>query len=95
MSRLRSTTCVPTVQVHRQSIEILQERLPFKFKGASCQVVEIGISPERSRNVRTSQYYATSILANFERNTKLLQEVGSLVERAYLYVAGMKLGADK
>ncbi|TSA42748.1 hypothetical protein D4R54_02100 [archaeon] len=74
MSRLRSTTLVPTGQVHRQSIEILQERLPFKFKGASCQVVEIGINPERSRNVRTSQYHATSILANFEKNTKLLQE---------------------
>jgi hypothetical protein len=69
--------------------------LPFKFKGASFQVVEIGINPERSRKVRTSPYYATSILANFEKNTKLLQEARFLGGRAYPYVAGMKLGADK
>ncbi|MGA2239568.1 MAG: hypothetical protein ABSG74_10185 [Candidatus Bathyarchaeia archaeon] len=68
--------------------------MPFKFKGASCQVVEIGINPEISCNVCNSQYHATSILANFEKDTKLLQEGGSLVERAYLYVAGMNLGAD-
>jgi archaemetzincin len=89
-SRLRSIALVPIGQVERQSIEVLQERLPFKFKGASCRAVEIEIKAEKSRNPHTGQHHATSILADLEKQAKLLEEDKVLgVTDLDLYVPSM------
>lgn len=89
-SRLRSIALVPIGQVQRQSIAVLEERLPFKFKGASCRAVEIEINAEKSRNPHTGQHHATSILADLEKQAKLLQEDRVLgVTDLDLYVPSM------
>jgi archaemetzincin len=64
--------------------------LPFKFKGASCQAVEIEIDAEKSRNPHTGQHHATSILTDLEKHAKLLQEDRLLgVTGLDLYVPSM------
>jgi archaemetzincin len=64
--------------------------LPFKFKGASCRAVEIEINAEKSRNPHTGQHHATSILADLEKQAKLLQEDRVLgVTDLDLYVPSM------
>jgi archaemetzincin len=73
-SRLRSIALVPIGQVERQSIEVLEERLPFKFEGASCRAVEIEMNADESRNPHTGQHYATSILADLEKQASLLEQ---------------------
>ncbi|HXZ98382.1 MAG TPA: archaemetzincin family Zn-dependent metalloprotease [Candidatus Acidoferrum sp.] len=89
-SRLRSIALVPIGQVERRSIEVLQERLPFRFKGASCRAVEIEIKAEKSRNPHTGQHHATSILTDLEKQAKFLEEDRVLgVTDLDLYVPGM------
>jgi archaemetzincin len=64
--------------------------LPLKFKGASCQAVEIEIDTEKSRNPHTGQHHATGILTDLEKHAKLLQEDRLLgVTDLDLYVPGM------
>lgn len=76
--------------MQRQSIAVLRERLPVKFKGASCQVVEMEIDAEKSRNPRSGQYHATSILADLEKHAKSLRDGRLLgVTDVDLYVPSM------
>jgi len=71
--RLQSIALVPIGQVQSESIAVLQKRLPAKFKGASCQVLGVEIDAEKSRDARSSQYHATKILADLEKDAKRLQ----------------------
>jgi archaemetzincin len=81
---------VPIGQVQTRSIAVLQERLPLKFGGASCQAVEIDINTEKSCNAQSGQHYATSILADLEKHAKLLVEDRLLgVTDLDLYVPSM------
>lgn len=90
-SRLQSIALVPIGQVQRQSIAVLQEQLPVKFKGTSCQVVEIEINAGKSRNPRSGQYHATRILADLEKHVKRLQDHRLLgVTDLDLYVPSMR-----
>lgn len=68
--RLQSIAVVPIGRVHEQSLQVLKDRLPEKFQGASCRIAEIAIKPEESRNPRSGQYHATRILADLERYAK-------------------------
>jgi len=64
--RLQSVALVPVGHVHEASLNTLKRRLPEKFPGASCQVVEIAIDFEEFLNPRSGQYYATRILDALE-----------------------------
>jgi archaemetzincin len=89
-SRLRSIALVPVGQVQRQSIAVLQEQLPLKFTGVSCQAVEIEIKTEKSWNAPSGQHRATSILADLETHAKLLPQDRLLgVTDLDLYAPGM------
>lgn len=67
---LRSIALVPVGRVHEQSLNILEERLPAKFPGASCQIAQIAINFQVSFNPRSGQYYATRILAALEKHAR-------------------------
>ena len=89
-SRLQSIALVPIDQVQRQSVTVLQEQLPAKFKTAFCRVIEIEINAGKSRNPRSGQYHAAKILADLEKHAKRLQDDRLLgVTDLDLYVPGM------
>jgi len=88
--RLRSIGLVPVGRVHEQPLRVLNERLPEKFRGASCRTVEIATNFEASFNPRSGQYYATRILADLERHAKHVEEDKLLgVTELDLYVPNM------
>ena len=89
-SRLQSIALVALGQVKEESIVALLERLPVKFTGATCQVVEMETAAEKWRNPHTNQYHATRILENLEKHAKHLQNDRLLgVTDLDLYVPGM------
>ena len=88
--KLQSIALVPVGRVHEQSLRVLRERLPEKFRGASCRIVEIATNLETSFNPRSGQYYATRILADLERHAKHVEKDRLLgVTDLDLYVPNM------
>ena len=91
-SSLHSIAIVAVGQV-QESVATLLERLPVKFAGATCRLVEMKNVTEKWRNPDTNQYHATRILENLEKHTKHLQDERLLgVTDLDLYVPGMNLG---
>ena len=89
-SSLQSIALVPVGQVEEESIAALLERLPVKFTGANCQVVEIETAAEKWHDPHNNQYHATGILENLEKHAKNLQNDRVLgVTDLDLYVPGM------
>jgi archaemetzincin len=69
---------------------VLRERLPPKFEGATCQVVEMEIHERKWRSHRSGQYDAAKVLAEVEKLAKRLEVDRSLgVTDEDLYVLGM------
>ncbi len=66
--RLQSIALVPVGPVHDRVLEVLKQQLPEKFRGASCQIVEIVIDFEEYLNPYSGQCYATRILNVLERH---------------------------
>ena len=89
-SRLQSIALVAVGQVQEESIATLLERLPVKFAGATCRLVEMENTAEKWRNPHTNQYHATRILEDLEKHTKQFQNDRLLgVTDLDLYVPGM------
>jgi len=88
--RLQSIALVPVGRVDEQSLRVLKERLPEKFRGASCRIVQIATNLEASINPRSGQYHATRILADLERHGERVEEDRLLgVTELDLYVPNM------
>lgn len=64
---LRNIGLVPVGRIHEPALEMLKLRLPEKFSGASCPIVDFSVDPREFLNSGSGQYHSTRILAALER----------------------------
>jgi archaemetzincin len=71
--RLRSITLVPVDAVEEQSLKALEKRLPEKFEGISCRIVEVSTNVEEFVKAGSNQYHSTKILQALERHQRNME----------------------
>jgi len=87
---LQTIAIVPIGRVDDQSLKILIDRLPEKFRDATSRIAETTIDVHAFLNPRSGQYHATKVLNLLETHDEGLKQDRLLgVTDLDLYVPGM------